>query len=546
MKKLMYAAILLLGLSMMYSCGQQRSKNNNVPESQPNGREVVSETIDDKNIKENVTLDVNTNDYKWLEGVWVAQDYWADEMNCFTKMIITDTYYQMVNNDQNDPSDRVEDQPKIRYSIKNRYNESLEMDVFGMDEWIGIDVEERCPFVIIGWSIQIYLEKIEAPTIEAAIEKANQPKAPKIHGITNPASYTWADENLYGKVQSYEESTNNLSGYCVTKKFDNNGRMVYYHAEGGWILGYSIYPKGENLPILDKINANGSQTCHFILDHHLLNPIHMGNSSPGSPASFNSSYNYDNEITYKYNIDHITAIYKNNQLLYEFEYDIYGRVIKTLENGKPRIKITWSDYGDPQHVGYNIKFYSPEGYDGGEYRYAWKSKDILAAVKNNGKEDYYSYPEFTFYDFPQVKTVTWQSNRETFGTDCYFYDNKGHLIHVVSSNNKIGNYNIDGNKNDYFSGYCKSYKYNNQGDVYSATTATIFWPWNHRHYNEFINYLFRYDFNQLPASTEETIWRYEYDGHGNWTKRERYEVVHGDIDIENLKDITTRKYTYYE
>ena len=547
--------MLLLGLSMMFSCGQQRSKNNNATENQTIKSEIVSDGNDDRATEESSIPEVTSvdNDYKWLEGVWAAED---EESHESVKMIITDTYFQFNRGFTDAMNDRVEEQPKIVYSIETRYNVILEKEILSFDEDydnIGVDVERRCPYVVLGeFSPILYLKKIEGQTTEEAVAKANQLKAQTIHGITDPASYTWADENLYGKVQSYEESTNNLSGYCVTKKFDNNGRMVYYHAEGGWILGYSIYPKGENLPILDKINANGSQTlnsaghCHFILDHHLLNPIHMGNSSPGSPASFNSSYNYDNEITYKYNIDHITAIYKNNQLLYEFEYDIYGRVIKTLENGKPRIKITWSDYGDPQHVGYNIKFYSPEGYDGGEYRYAWKSKDILAAVKNNGKEDYYSYPEFTFYDFPQVKTVTWQSNRETFGTDCYFYDNKGHLIHVVSSNNKIGNYNIDGNKNDYFSGYCKSYKYNDQGDVYSATTATIFWPWNHRHYNEFINYLFRYDFNQLPASTEETIWRYEYDDHRNWTKRERYEVVHGDIDIENLKDITTRKYVYYE
>lgn len=558
MKKLIYAVMLLLSLSMMVSCGQQRSKNNNVPESQPNGREVVSETIDDKNIKENVTSDVNTNDYKWLEGVWVAQDYWADEMNCFTKMIITDTYYQMVNNDQNDPSDRVEDQPKIRYSIKNRYNESLEMDVFGMDEWIGIDVEERCPFVIIGWSIQIYLEKIEAPTIEAAIEKANQPKAPKIHGITNPVSYTWVDENLYGKVQSYiEEGTEvgtNLD-YCVTKQFDKNGRIVYYKTDelsACGIYPYSMLNWPQILPMEDKINISGSQLGYFMLDHNLINPVHMICYKPSdSPGSVDRYTNFNGEATYKYNmLGQISDLYINNKTHYEFEYDTGGRVTKAIMNGKPTFKITWSYYGDYLHVGYSIKFYSQEGYDAGEFKYAWKSNDVLAAVHNTGKKEVFSSPEFTFFKYPQVKTIVDGGN-----IICFFYNDKGRLTQVISPSLQSRWDNSWNRLEDFFVCGYTSYQYNEKGNVVSRSTSELLFKKNNRKNSEFIDFLYRNNFNQLldlsykdspHYDPTETIWRYEYDVHGNWTKRERYEVVHGDIDIENLKDITTRKYSYYE
>ena len=73
------------------------------------------------------------------------------------------------------------------------------------------------------------MKKIEGQTTEEAVAKANQLKAQTIHGITDPASYTWVDENLYGKVQSYTEEgkkEGTSTGYCVTKKFDNNGRIV--------------------------------------------------------------------------------------------------------------------------------------------------------------------------------------------------------------------------------------------------------------------------------------------------------------------------------
>lgn len=551
MKKLIYAVMLLLSLSMMVSCGQQRSKNNNVPESQPNGSEVVSGIIDEKSIKENATSEVAANDYKWLEGVWAANcPDWAGEENCFARMIITDTYYQMVNSNQNNPSDRVEDQPKINYSIKNHYNESLGMDVFGMNEWIGIDVEERCPIVIIGWSVQLYLKKIEGSTTEAAIEIANQPQAPKIHGIIDPASYTWLDENLYDKVQSFIEDGKDMErkqDYCMVKKFDEKGKIVYYKSNLN--SRYGIYP----FAMEDKIDYSGSQLSYFMLDHNLMNPVHMVCYKPSdSPGGVDRYTHFNGEATYKYNmLGQISDLYINNKTHYEFEYDIEGRVTKALMNGKPTFKISWSYYGDYQHLGYSIKFYSQEGYDAGEFKYAWKSNDVLATVHNTGKEEVFSLPEFTFYEYPRVKTLVYGRGNIT----CFFYNDKGRLTQVISPSLQRRWDNFWNRQEDFFVCGYTSYQYNEKGDVVSKSESELLFKKNNMTNNEFIDFLFRNNFNQLldlsykdspHYDPTETIWRYEYDDHRNWTKRERYEVVHGDIDIENLKDITTRKYVYYE
>ncbi len=570
MKKLIYAVMLLLGLSMMFSCGQQRSKNNNATENQTIKSEIVSDGNDDRATEESSIPEVTSvdNDYKWLEGVWAAED---EESHESVKMIITDTYFQFNRGFTDAMNDRVEEQPKIVYSIETRYNVILEKEILSFDEDydnIGVDVERRCPYVILGeFSPILYLKKIEGQTTEDAIAKANQLKAQTIHGITitDPASYTWVDENLYGKVQSYTEEgkkEGTSTGYCVTKKFDNNGRIVYYKSDESSACG--IYPFNMDnwlqiLPMEDKINYTGSQLSYFMLDHNLMNPVHMVCYKPSdSPGGVDRYTHFNGEATYKYNmLGQISDLYINNKTHYEFEYDIEGRVTKALMNGKPTFKISWSYYGDYQHLGYSIKFYSQEGYDAGEFKYAWKSNDVLATVHNTGKKEEFSLPEFTFYEYPQVKTVVYGRGRSI---NCYFYNDKGRLAQVIKPTSESVLDYSENRPEDFFMCNYTSYQYNEKGDVVSRSNSEMLFKkknMNNMSNSEFINYLFRNNFDELlnrsykntPLSNSapsETIWRYEYDDHGNWTKRERYEVVHGDIDIENLKDITTRKYVYYE
>lgn len=564
MKKLIYAVMLLLGLSIMFSCGQQHSKNNNSTENQTIKSEIVSDGNDDRATEECSTPEVTSvdNDYKWLEGVWAAED---EETHESVKMLITDTYFQFSRGFTDAMTDRVEDQPKEEYSIETRYNVTIEKEILSFNEFydnIGVDVERRCPYVILGeFSPILYLKKIEGQTTEEAVAKANQLKAQTIHGITDPASYTWADENLYGKVQSFIENGKDIvrkQDYCMVKKFDKKGRIVYYKSDMD--SRYGIYPFGScmstmswDLPMEDKINYTGSRLSFFMLDHNLMNPVHMVCYKPSdSPGGVDRYTHFDGEATYKYNIQgQISDLFINNKTHYEFEYDLEGRVTKAIMNGKPTFKITWSNYRDYQHVGYSIKFYSQEGYDAGEFKYAWKSNDVLATVHNTGKEEVFSRPEFTFYEYPQVKTVVYGRGSIL----CYFYNDKGRLTQVISPSEDIRWDDSWHRQEKFFVCSYTSYQYNKKGDVVSKSTSEMLFKKNNMSNNEFVNYLFRNDFDQLLSLSykdspqnppTEMIWRYEYDDHGNWTKRERYEVIHGDIDIENLKDITTRKYVYYE
>lgn len=562
MKKLIHAAMLLLGLSMIISCGQQHSKNNNATENQTIKSEIVSDGNDDRATEECSTPEVTSvdNDYKWLEGVWAAED---EETHESVKMLITDTYFQFSRGFTDAMTDRVEDQPKEEYSIETRYNVTIEKEILSFNEFydnIGVDVERRCPYVILGeFSPILYLKKIEGQTTEEAVAKANQLKAQTIHGITDPASYTWADENLYGKVLSYTEEgkkEGTSTGYCMTKKFDDNGRIVYYKTDESSACGiYNVHNYWPPiLPIEDKIDPLGSQLSYFMLDHNLMNPVHMVCYKPtDSPGSVDRYTHFNGEATYKYNmLGQISDLYINNKTHYEFEYDNQGRVTKALMNGKPTFKITWSYYGDYQHIGYSIKFYSQEGYDAGEFKYAWKSNNVLATVHNTGKEEVFLSPEFTFYEYPQVKTLIYGRG----SIICYFYNDKGRLTQVIKPTSERFWDNSENRQEDFFMCSYTSYQYNEKGDVVSKSNSEMLFKKNMSN-SEFINYLFRNNFDELlnrsykntPLSNSapsETIWRYEYDDHGNWTKRERYEVVHGDIDIENLKDITTRKYVYYE
>ena len=551
MRKLNIVIAILIGFCMAVSCNNQgklQKTSQAKTANQKENEDYSDDEYDDEIIEETVAPEVDPNGYKWLEGVWAASDDYGN----FARIIITDTYMQMISSNWNDMSDKVEDQPKEEYNVEIRYNDILDRDILSLNDYVGIDVANHRPYVVLSEYSSLSLNKIEGQTLESSIAKSNQLDAKGIHGITDQASYTWADENLYGRVLSYVETEKSGNeGYRMTKKFNEEGKIIYFHAEhlgnvyGGVHLGnQGIYPMG--IPEHDKLNDKGSQTKTtsglpniFILDHNLLNPAHM--IKEGRSTLFDSY-----ERTYQYDAHgNIAALYANNQLLYEFEYDENGRLLKKLENGKPRMKITWSYNFDPQHVAYSIKLYSPEGYNAGEYKYAWKSNDVLASIWNDGEKELFSTPEFTFYNFPKVKTVRKQDGVKDVYTACYFYDEKGHLSHVVQSTNKPIYSNLYGTPKDYYQGVCKTYTYDDKGNVCSENTANIYWPSSNNSYNDFIKYIFNYNFNQLPAPKEETIWRYKYDEQGNWVQKDCYKVKHGDIDIEDLEESIKREYEYY-
>ncbi|MBR0177392.1 MAG: hypothetical protein IJQ11_08185 [Bacteroidales bacterium] len=362
---------------------------------------------------------------------------------------------------------------------------------------------------------------------------------PGIRGINTRPVYTLADENLNGRVHSYLETADD---YVMGKGFTEDGAIYAYFVDHGpksdgvGNIGYDIYPVG--VPDLDKRNYKGHQIkskgplC-YMLDHKWLNPVHMSDRR-------DALFQYDS-------IGNIIAIYDfDRNRCCTFEYDNYGRLLKKLENGKPTIRIIWEDGADPRHAAFSIKFYSSEGYNAGEYKYAWKESNVLSGIWKNGSEEKYWSPEFTFYNYPQVKTVSYWRTTTDKSTDCFFYDSKNRLIRVVSTSTNTTYATINGLSDRYYEGTCKTYEYNEHGDVCSEKKTSMYLTASRYTYDYFINYIFNYNYNNLKTPKKWTIWRYSYDDHKNWTKKEEYEVRQGDIEIENLKNTITREYQYYE
>ena len=111
--------------------------------------------------------------YEWLEGVWAG----TDEYGSFGRVIVTDSYFQVVNSNMDDALDNVEDMPKQDYELKTWQNAYDGYDddgeVFGFSDFIGVDAEKRCIYIIQGEYSALTLHKINASSFESAVYEAN-------------------------------------------------------------------------------------------------------------------------------------------------------------------------------------------------------------------------------------------------------------------------------------------------------------------------------------------------------------------------------------
>lgn len=138
--------------------------------------------------------------YEWLEGVWAGGDY-----DSFGRMIVTDSYIQVVNSNMDDASDNVEDMPKEDYELKTRQNEydgyNDDGEVFGFNDFIGVDVEKRCIYIIQGEYNAITLHKINTSSFESAVYEAN---------------HNYPTENIQDEpYETYQQNNSNKSRFVV-------------------------------------------------------------------------------------------------------------------------------------------------------------------------------------------------------------------------------------------------------------------------------------------------------------------------------------------
>ncbi len=122
--------------------------------------------------------------YEWLKGVWAG----VDDYGNFGRMIVSDSYYQVVNSNMDEASDRVEDMPKQDIELKNRPDYITREGngvSFGFDEYIRVDVEHRSIYIVQGEYSGIALRKIEEDDFEAAVFEANHSYPPQVSSNDN-------------------------------------------------------------------------------------------------------------------------------------------------------------------------------------------------------------------------------------------------------------------------------------------------------------------------------------------------------------------------
>lgn len=114
-----------------------------------------------------------SKEYEWLKGVWAG----TDEYGNFGRLIVTDSYIQVVNSNMDDESDNVEDMEKQDIELKMRQNDYDGYDddgkVFGFSDYIGVDVKKHCIYIIQGEYNAVTLHKINANSFESAVYEAN-------------------------------------------------------------------------------------------------------------------------------------------------------------------------------------------------------------------------------------------------------------------------------------------------------------------------------------------------------------------------------------
>lgn len=171
--------------------------------------------------------------YEWLEGVWAG----CDEYGNFGRMIVTDSYYQVVNSNMDDAFDQVEKMEKINIELKNRpdYITGEGNGVsFGFDEYIRVDVEHHSIYIIQGEYNGIVLQKIEEDDFEAAVFEANHSYPPRVYsnaydGFINIRQTPQSKAPIVGVLRNGPEGSVLLGTEGEWKKIDCNGIVGYVY-----------------------------------------------------------------------------------------------------------------------------------------------------------------------------------------------------------------------------------------------------------------------------------------------------------------------------
>lgn len=178
-----------------------------------------SRTIYDESYDDNVGYNSNGSKlkgYEWLKGVWAGA-----EGGFFGRVIVTDTYYQVVNSNMDDAFDAVEARPKEDITLKEWVNYADgDNPTFGFSEYIGIDRENQLIYIIQGEYFSLALHKIQAD-FESAVFIANHQYPKRVYS------------NAYDGFVNIRQSPNGKSPILGVLRNGPDG-AVLIGTEGEW------------------------------------------------------------------------------------------------------------------------------------------------------------------------------------------------------------------------------------------------------------------------------------------------------------------------
>lgn len=172
--------------------------------------------------------------YEWLEGVWAG----AIDYEFFGRMIITDSYYQVLNSNWDDAFANVEDMTKQDFVLKKRENAYDGYDddgeVFGFSEYVGVDPSRQIIYIIQGEYNSVVLHKIQDYSIEAAVFKANHNYPRRVYsnaydGFVNIRQKPQGKAPILGVLRNGPEGAVLLGAEGEWKKVDCNGIVGYVY-----------------------------------------------------------------------------------------------------------------------------------------------------------------------------------------------------------------------------------------------------------------------------------------------------------------------------
>ena len=420
--------------------------------------------------------------YEWLKGHWEAQQGYN-----WGRVEITDSTYKYVCSNSCNSPDEIKLAPEYLIAIATVNSYITGSDILSIDSTecnIGIDAVDQRIFIILGEYDILYLNKIDNNSHETKIRTQQE-----LREELKLKPYGLKDDNLKGRVKRMEEhllKTNDDYYKCyIVKQYDSLGRISFYYSEGDNTLfdtKTSVFQRG--FPLLDD-NIYIRKTIRNKL---YLNPIHLlGYNAASNKVNFNPPY------TFEYNDENLVSkIYEKGDLIYLCEYDDYGRLTTRYEHNLPTMQIHWFN-NDPKNLSHKIVFYSEDGYERETLNCKMFDDDNTILTSESGTDVHYTLDD-------NNKIV------EKLGF--------GVKVKIAYDNNKIAQISVS-------DGTTFIYKYNDSNDM--------------------IEYV-----KTFGPSTTIWKWKYEYDDIGNWTKATKFEVIKGDIEIEQEIESIIRKIEYYE